>query len=86
MFARWTKTAITPMFENEFETIASDIGSQKIVVRRANTRFALHWFRTLAGFQLLRSTRKLMIACLLQNGYRHSLKRCIQILIDHRQP
>ena len=28
------------MFENEFETIASDIGSQTIVVRRANIRFA----------------------------------------------
>jgi 3-methyladenine DNA glycosylase/8-oxoguanine DNA glycosylase len=40
MFARRTKTGIKPMFENEFETIASDIGSQTIVVRRANTRFA----------------------------------------------
>ena len=29
-----------PMFENELETFASDIGSQTIVVRRANTRFA----------------------------------------------
>jgi len=28
------------MFENEFETIVSDIGSQTIVVRRANIRFA----------------------------------------------
>ena len=28
------------MFENELETIDSDIGSQTIVVRRANTRFA----------------------------------------------
>jgi hypothetical protein len=36
MFARRTKTGIKPMFENEFETIASDIGSQTIVVRRAN--------------------------------------------------
>ena len=40
MFARRTKTGIKPMFENEFETIPSDIGSQTIVVRRANTRFA----------------------------------------------
>jgi hypothetical protein len=40
VFARRTKTAIKPMFENEFEAIASDIGSQTIVVRRANTRFA----------------------------------------------
>jgi len=40
MFARRTKTGIKPMFENEFETIASDIGSQTIVVRRANIRFA----------------------------------------------
>ena len=35
-----TKTGIKPMFENELETFASDIGSQTIVVRRANTRFA----------------------------------------------
>jgi len=40
MFARRTKAGIKPMFENEFETIASDIASQTIVVRRANTRFA----------------------------------------------
>ena len=40
VFARRTKTGIKPMFENEFETIASDIGSQTIVVRRANIRFA----------------------------------------------
>jgi len=40
MFPRRTKTFIKPMFENEFETIASDIGSQTIVVRRANIRFA----------------------------------------------
>jgi len=40
MFARRTKTIIKPMFENEFERIASDIGSQTIVVRRANIRFA----------------------------------------------
>jgi hypothetical protein len=40
VFARRTKTGIKPMFENEFETIASDIGSQTIVVWRANTRFA----------------------------------------------
>jgi hypothetical protein len=33
MFARRTKTGIKPMFENEFEAIASDIGSQTIVVR-----------------------------------------------------
>ena len=40
MFARRTKAGIKPMFENEFETIASDIGSQTIFVRRANIRFA----------------------------------------------
>ena len=40
MFARRTKTDIKPMFENELETFASDIGSQTIVVRWANTRFA----------------------------------------------
>jgi hypothetical protein len=40
MFARRTKTFIKPMFESEFETFASGIGSQTIVVRRANTRFA----------------------------------------------
>ena len=40
MFVRRTKTFIKPMFENEFETIVSDIGSQTIVVRRANIRFA----------------------------------------------
>jgi hypothetical protein len=40
MFARRTKTGIKPMFESEFETFASGIGSQTIVVRRANTRFA----------------------------------------------
>jgi len=40
MFARRTKTGIKPMFDNEFETIASDIGSQTLVVRRANIRFA----------------------------------------------
>jgi hypothetical protein len=40
MFARRTKTVIKLMFENELETISSDIGSQTIVVRRANTRFA----------------------------------------------
>jgi len=40
MFARRTKTSIKPMFENELETFATDIGSQTIVVRRANTRFA----------------------------------------------
>ena len=40
VFARRTKTGIKPMFENEFETIAPDIGTQTIVVRRANTRFA----------------------------------------------
>ena len=34
MFARRTKTFIKPMFENEFETIASDICSQTIFVRR----------------------------------------------------
>ena len=34
------KNRIKPMFENEFETIASDIGTQTIVVRRANIRFA----------------------------------------------
>jgi len=40
VFARRTKTGIKPMFENELETFATDIGSQTIVVRRANTRFA----------------------------------------------
>jgi hypothetical protein len=40
MFALRTKAGIKPMFENELETIASDIGSQTIVVRRANIRFA----------------------------------------------
>jgi len=40
MFALRTKTGIKPMFENKLETIASDIGSQTIVVRRANIRFA----------------------------------------------
>ena len=40
VFARRTKTDIKPMFENELETFASDIGSQTIVVRRANSRFA----------------------------------------------
>jgi len=40
MFARRTKTFIKPMFEIEFETIASDIGSQTIVVRSANIKFA----------------------------------------------
>jgi len=40
VFARRTKTFIKRMFESEFETFASGIGSQTIVVRRANTRFA----------------------------------------------
>jgi hypothetical protein len=40
MFALRTKTGIKTMFENELETFSSDIGSQTIVVRRANTRFA----------------------------------------------
>jgi len=40
MFARRTKTDIKPMFKNVLETFATDIGSQTIVVRRANTRFA----------------------------------------------
>jgi len=40
MFALRTKAFIKPMFENELETIASDIGSQTIVARRANIRFA----------------------------------------------
>jgi len=40
VFARRTKTDIKPMFENELETFATDIGSQTIVVRRANTMFA----------------------------------------------
>jgi hypothetical protein len=35
-----TKTGVKPIFENELETFASDIGSQTIVVQRANTRFA----------------------------------------------
>jgi hypothetical protein len=38
MFARRTKSGIKPMLENEFETIASDIGSQTIVVQRANIK------------------------------------------------
>jgi len=38
MFALRTKTGIKLMFENESETFSSDIGSQTIVVRRANTR------------------------------------------------
>ena len=42
VFALRTKTDIKPMFENELETIASDINSKTIVVRRANIRFALH--------------------------------------------
>jgi hypothetical protein len=33
-----------PMFENELETFDSDIGSQMIVVRRANIRFAPYSF------------------------------------------
>ena len=42
MFAPRTKTGIKPIFENEYEleTFASDIGSQTIVVQRANTKFA----------------------------------------------
>ena len=40
MFALRTKTEFKPMFENEVETLASGIGSQTIVVRRANIRFA----------------------------------------------
>jgi hypothetical protein len=40
MFALRTKTCIKPIFENELETFASDIGSQTIVVQRANIRFA----------------------------------------------
>jgi hypothetical protein len=40
VFALRTKTGIKPMFENELDTFASDIGSQTIVVQRANTRFA----------------------------------------------
>ena len=40
MFALRTKTEHKPMFENELETLASGIGLQTIVVRRANTRFA----------------------------------------------
>ena len=42
MFARRTKTGIKPMLENEFETIASDIGSQTIVVRRVFDRILMH--------------------------------------------
>jgi len=45
MFALRTKIGIKPMFEIELETFASDIGSQTIVVRRANTRFAPTLFR-----------------------------------------
>jgi hypothetical protein len=40
VFALRTKTELKPMFENELETLASGIGSQTIVVRRANIRFA----------------------------------------------
>ena len=40
VFARRTKTDIKPMFDNELEPFASDIGSQTIIVRRANIRFA----------------------------------------------
>jgi hypothetical protein len=40
VFALRTKTGIKPMFENELDTFASDIGSQTIVVQRANIRFA----------------------------------------------
>ena len=40
MYALRTKIELKPMFENELETLASGIGSQTIVVRRANTRFA----------------------------------------------
>jgi hypothetical protein len=40
MFAPRTKTCIKPIFEKELETFASDIGSQTIVVQRANIRFA----------------------------------------------
>ena len=47
MFALRTKTGIKPMFENELDTFASDIGLQTIVVRRANMMFAYigfgHW-------------------------------------------
>jgi len=64
MFARRTKTFINAMFENEFEAIASDIGSQTIVVRRANIRFAPTLVSEIGWFRLLRSTRKLMIAYL----------------------
>jgi len=40
MFALRTKIELKPMFENELETLASGIGSQTIVIRRANIRFA----------------------------------------------
>ena len=40
VFALRTKTELKPMFENELETLASGIGLQTIVVRRANIRFA----------------------------------------------
>ena len=40
VFALRTKIELKPMFENELETLASGIGSQTIVVRRANIRFA----------------------------------------------
>ena len=45
MFARRTKTGIKPMFENNFETIASDLGSQTIVLRRGE-----HKVRPYIGF------------------------------------
>jgi hypothetical protein len=35
VFALRTKIELKPMFENELETLASGIGSQTIVVRRA---------------------------------------------------
>jgi hypothetical protein len=58
MFALRTKTRIKPMFENELKTFASGIGSQTIVVRRANTRFAptlvsdIGWVTPLARLEL----------------------------------
>ena len=45
MFALRIKTFIKPMFENELETFASDIGSQTIVVRRGE-----HKARPYIGF------------------------------------
>jgi len=56
------KIGFKPMFENEFETIASDIGSQTIVVRRANTRFAPTLVSDIGWISITTIYPKLMIA------------------------